>query len=249
MMNARRYLCLSAGFATLASLASSVFFLVSRFNAVGSSGWGQFGGFVSTYVDWQYSPQATEIYFGISFTLFLAFLCIFISLSKLPSRVKAVSVAGTILLVLNAFYIWTSDILYPQSNGLQNYIAGSVMVFVSVVTGNWSEYGLRFVDFGLPILALCVGVCGMALGKKKVDRVIGFFSWASIAVLPLGLECHFTGLGSEATISYFGVSTSPLHLITNDLILYLSGFVLLSCVCVVFLKKASAREQNLGDRG
>ena len=235
MANVRRSLYFSAGIATLASLASAEFFLVDLLGS-GFSGWGLLGGFVAVYADWEYSPQAPEVWFGVSFTLFLTFLCIFIWLSRFSSRVKALSIAGVIVLVLNSFYIWSSGILYPQTNGLQNYVTGSFFVFVQAAIGNWTDYGLKFIDFGLPILALCAGLCGMALGKNKVNRVIGFSALTSIAVFPLGLECHVMGLGSAAVTSYFGLSTSPLHLITNDLILYLSGFVLLFCSLAVLLK-------------
>jgi hypothetical protein len=231
MANARRHLFFSVGLATLASLTAAIYSLAYLFDR-GFPGWGQPGSFATVYVEWQYSPEAPEVFFGISLTLFLIFLCILISLSRLPTRVKALSVAGVILLVLNAFYIWTTGILYPQTNGLQNYITNPIFIFVQVVAGSWTEYGWRFLDFGLPALALGVGACGAALRRKRVDRVIGFFLWTSIAVFPLGLECHLKGLGSDTVISYFMLSKSPLNLITNDLILYLSGFILVLCLCV-----------------
>lgn len=242
MNSVRRYLCFLAGITALVSLASAVFFLVSRLDAAGSSGWGQYGGFVYTYADWQYSPQASEIYFGISLTLFMILLCIFFLLSKLPTKVRVLSIAGVILFILNAFYIWTSDILYPQSAGPQYYVTDSIFAFVSVVSGNWPQYGPKFIDFGLPILAICVGVCGITLGRSRVDRVMGFFLGTSIAVFPLGVECHLHGLGPEAVTSYFVLSTTPFRLVTNDLILYLSGFIILFCLCVGFLRSRRFRE-------
>jgi hypothetical protein len=226
-LDVRRYLCLSMGFAAAVCLVFAGALLAYLLDT-GFSGWGNF---TPVYTGWQFSPQASEIYFGISSTLFLAFLCLFIVLSRLPLRAKSFSIAAIVLVILNSFYIWTSGILYPQTNGLQNYVTGSLIVFIQVVTGGWAGNGLRFVDFGLPTLALFVGVCGAALGTTRFDRLLGFLSWTSIAVLPLGLECHFVGLGSDTVISYFGTSTSPLQYVTNDLVLYSSGLVIVLCVC------------------
>jgi len=225
-----------AGLATVASAGSAIYFLVSRLNAVGSAGWGQFGGFEFAYADWQNSPQAPEIYFGVSFTLVLIFLCASILLSGLPRRAKAVSVAVVILFVLNSFYIWTSNVLYPESGGLQIYVVDSVLVSVSVVTGSWAQFGIKFIDFGLPALALCVGGCGASLGRTGVDRAIGFFSWTSVAVFPLALECHYVGYGHMAVVSYFGLSGTPLQLVTNDLLLYLSGTIMILCLLFLLLR-------------
>ena len=235
-MNTRRRLFFSAVIASLGAFVASVLSFLGRMSTSGSAGWGQYGGFEFVYVGWQNSPQAPEVYFGISFTLLLILLCCTVLLSRLPRPAKAVAVAAVLLFVLNAFYIWTSDILYPQANGLQVYVVDSVLVFVSVVTGSWADFGMKFIDFGLPALAVGVGLCGMTLGKSRLNRAVGFFSWSSLAVFPLALECHYAGYGYMAVTSYLGLSKSPLHLVTNDVLLYLSGAILVVSLLSVLVR-------------